>query len=71
MYIKFNQLDGALRWLNSDWDSHFEQDRLQLLENEHVNVDIKADLIRYKCRVASVIFRPLDRELFELYRKMA
>lgn len=32
MYIKFNQLDGALRWLSTDWESRFEQDRLRQLE---------------------------------------
>jgi hypothetical protein len=32
MYIKFNQLDGAMNWLNTDWDSRFELDRLQQLE---------------------------------------
>ncbi|MEE9346452.1 MAG: hypothetical protein V3U88_12675 [Methylococcales bacterium] len=32
MYIKFNQLDGALRWLNTDWESRFELDRLGQLE---------------------------------------
>ena len=31
-YIQFNQLDEALRWLNTDWESRFETDRLQLLE---------------------------------------
>jgi chemotaxis protein histidine kinase CheA len=32
MYIKFNQLDGALRWLNTDWESRFELDRLGQLD---------------------------------------
>ncbi len=32
MYLKCNQLDGALIWLNTDWDTRFEYDRLQLLD---------------------------------------
>jgi hypothetical protein len=32
VYIEFNQLDKALYWLNTDWGSRFESDRLQLLE---------------------------------------
>lgn len=32
VYIEFNQLDKALHWLNTDWGSRFESDRLLLLE---------------------------------------
>ncbi len=31
-YIKFNQLEPALRWLGTDWGKRFELDRLNLLE---------------------------------------
>jgi chemotaxis protein histidine kinase CheA len=32
VYIEFNQPDKALHWLNTDWESRFESDRLQLQE---------------------------------------
>ena len=44
MYIKFNQLDGALRWLNTEWDSRFEHDRLRLLEQVYEQSGDKAQL---------------------------
>lgn len=32
MYLKFNQTDEALRWLNTPWLVRFESDRLRLLD---------------------------------------
>ncbi len=42
MYLKFDQTDGALRWLNTPWLPRFETDRLALLAEAHLqsgNVD--------------------------------
>jgi len=42
MYLKFNQVDGAMRWLNTSWSTRFEGDRLRLLDEAHLqsgNVD--------------------------------
>ncbi len=36
MYLHFNQADEALRWLDTPWDARFERDRLQLLEQAHL-----------------------------------
>ncbi len=33
MYLKFEQVDKALEWLNTPWDSRFSYDRLSLLDN--------------------------------------
>ncbi|MCK4710723.1 MAG: hypothetical protein KAU21_19065 [Gammaproteobacteria bacterium] len=35
MYLKFDQTDGALRWLNTPWQTRFETDRLALLDEAH------------------------------------
>ncbi|MCH9697141.1 MAG: hypothetical protein K0U68_03475 [Gammaproteobacteria bacterium] len=32
MYLRFQQLDGAMRWLDTEWDDRFKSDRLHLLE---------------------------------------
>jgi len=36
MYLKFNEVDAALRWLNTPWLARFEADRLKLLEDAFV-----------------------------------
>ncbi len=36
MYLRFEQADEALRWLDTPWEARFEQDRLHLLEQAHL-----------------------------------
>jgi hypothetical protein len=36
MYLQFEQVDKALEWLSSPWDSRFSGDRLRLLDKAHL-----------------------------------
>lgn len=38
-YLQFNHTEGALRWLNMQWESRFETDRLSLLDEAYVQSD--------------------------------
>lgn len=51
MYLRFNQTDEALRWLNTSWETRFEGDRLRLLDEAHLQKGNVEDLkkTRFQC----------------------
>ena len=53
MYIRFGQFDEALRWLNTDWESRFETDRLVLCEQLYEQSGDSDQL----CRVRQTLYQ--------------
>jgi len=46
MYLKFNQTDEALNWLNTPWLARFETDRLSLLDQAYQQSGQVEELIK-------------------------
>jgi len=50
-YLQFNQVDEALRWLNTSWDTRFESDKLRLLDKAYEQVGDKNALKQTRFKI--------------------